>query len=85
MGLTVPFAVYMSATSLLSFMLGPVGIGMVILGLGGNRLLNVRSSLTNERLIMAVVVLHSVVVESTKEAQVSFWSRVKSFFQKHLS
>tara|TARA_A100001015_G_C14917962_1_gene683116 strand:- start:333 stop:1211 length:879 start_codon:yes stop_codon:yes gene_type:complete len=63
-GITLPFVYYTSASSLLSFLLGPVGFGLILIGLGSRRLVNLYSEINRERLLIAIVVLHAILIDS---------------------
>ena len=60
LGITFPFVVYTGASSLLGFLLGPLGIVMLILGVAGGGLFKNFNLLNRQRLILTVIVLHSI-------------------------
>lgn len=60
LGISFPFVIYTGASSLLGFLLGPLGTVMLILGVAGGALFKNYNLLNRQRLILTVIVLHSI-------------------------
>ena len=65
-GITLPFFVYTGASWILSFLLGPAGFSLIFMGIGGQSLWRGNEWIQRERMLLAIVVLHAILVETSK-------------------
>jgi len=66
-GITLPFFVYTGASSILSFLLGPAGFGLIFMGLGSQSIWKANERILRERMLLAIIVMHAFMIESMQE------------------
>ena len=67
LGITLPFFVYTGASTVLSFLLGPAGFGLLFMGFGGQSIWKANERILRERMLLAIVVMHAMIIESGKD------------------